>query len=40
MLAAAVLCVLLMFTSIPGLYDMFNVAQNRTQPRWTVGGAE
>jgi decaprenyl-phosphate phosphoribosyltransferase len=40
MLGAAVLFVLLMFTSIPGLYDAFNVEQNRTQPLWTIGGGE
>jgi decaprenyl-phosphate phosphoribosyltransferase len=38
MLATAVLFVALMFTSVPGLYEVFNVEQNRAQPLWTVGG--
>ena len=29
--------VLLMFTSIPPLYDLFNVEQAQTSPLWTVG---
>jgi decaprenyl-phosphate phosphoribosyltransferase len=38
MIAATVLFVLLMFTSIPGLYDLFNVEPARMQPLWTLGG--
>jgi len=29
--------VLLMFTSIPALYDLFNVEQAQTAPLWTIG---
>jgi hypothetical protein len=34
---SAVLFVLLMFTSIPQLYEIFNVEPNRTEPLWTIG---
>jgi hypothetical protein len=32
-----VLFVLLMFTSIPQLYDVFNVEPTRAEPLWTIG---
>jgi 4-hydroxybenzoate polyprenyltransferase len=34
---ATILFVVLMFTSIPSLYELFNVAAVRTQPLWTLG---
>jgi 4-hydroxybenzoate polyprenyltransferase len=34
---STVLFVVLMFTSIPGLYEVFNVEPNRTEPLWTIG---
>jgi 4-hydroxybenzoate polyprenyltransferase len=37
MCCSAVLFVVLMFTSIPPLYDLFNVEPNRAEPLWTVG---
>ena len=37
MLLSTVLFVVLMFTSIPGLYDLFNVEANRAEPLWTLG---
>ena len=37
MLFAAVAFVVLMFTSIPGLYKVFNVEETKTHPLWTVG---
>jgi decaprenyl-phosphate phosphoribosyltransferase len=37
MLLATVLFVALMFTSIPSMYDLFNVEQSRTSPLWTLG---
>jgi 4-hydroxybenzoate polyprenyltransferase len=33
----AVVFVALMFTSIPGLYDLFNVEAQRAEPLWTIG---
>jgi hypothetical protein len=38
MVLTSVIFVLLMFTSIPRLYDIFNVDQARTQPLWILGG--
>jgi 4-hydroxybenzoate polyprenyltransferase len=38
MLLCTVVFVLLMFTSIPGLYDLFNVNAVRMDPLWTLGG--
>jgi len=38
LLVSLTVFVLLMFTSIPPLYDLFNVEQARTSPLWTVGG--
>ena len=38
MLFATLVFILLMFTSIPGLYDLFNVDPARMEPLWTVGG--
>jgi 4-hydroxybenzoate polyprenyltransferase len=38
MLFATVVFILLMFTSIPGLYDLFNVDPARMEPLWTLGG--
>jgi 4-hydroxybenzoate polyprenyltransferase len=37
MCGCAVLFVVLMFTSIPGLYDIFNVEPTRAEPLWTLG---
>jgi decaprenyl-phosphate phosphoribosyltransferase len=37
MVVSAIVFVLLMFISIPAMYDVFNVAPSRTQPLWTVG---
>jgi 4-hydroxybenzoate polyprenyltransferase len=37
MLLSTVVFVTLMFTSIPGLYDLFNVEANRAEPLWTLG---
>ena len=37
MLFAAVAFVVLMFTSIPALYGVFNVEETKTHPLWTVG---
>jgi magnesium-transporting ATPase (P-type) len=37
MCASAILFVLLMFTSIPQLYDLFNVEPNKAEPLWTIG---
>jgi decaprenyl-phosphate phosphoribosyltransferase len=37
MIVAAVLFVLLMFTSIPGLYRVFNVEPATMQPLWSIG---
>jgi decaprenyl-phosphate phosphoribosyltransferase len=34
---SALVFVLLMFTSIPGLYDLFNVEPTRAEPLWSVG---
>ena len=34
-----VIFVLLMFTSVPALYSLFNVESAGTHPLWTVGGA-
>jgi len=39
MVLCTVVFVLLMFTSIPGLYDLFNVNPVRMDPLWTLGGA-
>jgi decaprenyl-phosphate phosphoribosyltransferase len=39
MVASAIVFILLMFTSIPRMYDIFNVAPSRAQPLWTVGGS-
>jgi 4-hydroxybenzoate polyprenyltransferase len=38
MLFATVMFVLLMFTSIPALYDLFNVDPANMEPLWTLGG--
>jgi 4-hydroxybenzoate polyprenyltransferase len=38
MVCAAVLFVVLMFTSIPAMYDLFNVEPTLTRPLWTLGG--
>jgi 4-hydroxybenzoate polyprenyltransferase len=38
MVLCTVVFVLLMFTSIPGLYDLFNVNAVRMDPLWTLGG--
>jgi hypothetical protein len=38
MVFATVLFVVLMFTSIPVLYAVFNVEPARMQPLWTLGG--
>lgn len=38
MLACTVVFVLLMFTSIPAMYDLFNVNAAPTQPLWTLDG--
>ncbi|HYN08805.1 MAG TPA: UbiA family prenyltransferase [Vicinamibacterales bacterium] len=37
MVFATVLFILLMFTSIPGLYDLFNVDPANMEPLWTLG---
>jgi hypothetical protein len=37
MVAATVLFVALMFTSIPGLYQLFNVDAVTMQPLWILG---
>jgi 4-hydroxybenzoate polyprenyltransferase len=37
MLAATILFILLMFTSVPALYELFNVEPVRMQPLWTLG---
>lgn len=37
LLACTAVFVLLMFTSIPGLYRVFNVEPSRTSPLWTFG---
>jgi 4-hydroxybenzoate polyprenyltransferase len=37
MVTASVVFVILMFTSIPVLYDWFNVDVSRTSPLWTIG---
>ena len=36
-IASGVVFVLLMFTSIPILYDLFNVELAQTSPLWTFG---
>jgi hypothetical protein len=36
-LASGVVFVLLMFTSIPVLYELFNVELAQTSPLWTLG---
>jgi 4-hydroxybenzoate polyprenyltransferase len=38
MLVATVLFIVLMFTSIPGIYHVFNVEPVRMSPLWTLGG--
>jgi decaprenyl-phosphate phosphoribosyltransferase len=38
MIVCTVAFVLLMFTSIPGLYDLFNVDAVTVSPLWTIGG--
>lgn len=38
MVIASLVFVLLMFTSIPGLYQLFNVENANIQPLWTIGG--
>jgi 4-hydroxybenzoate polyprenyltransferase len=38
MIATSVVFVVLMFTSIPALYDWFNVDVSRTSPLWTLDG--
>jgi hypothetical protein len=35
---ATVLFIVLMFTSIPGIYHVFNVEPVRMSPLWTLGG--
>jgi 4-hydroxybenzoate polyprenyltransferase len=40
LVGSLVVFVLLMFTSIPPLYDLFNVEQAQTSPLWTIGGRE
>ena len=37
MVFATLVFILLMFTSIPGLYDLFNVDPARMEPLWTLG---
>jgi hypothetical protein len=39
MVAASSVFVILMFTSIPVLYDWFNVEVSRASPLWTIGGS-
>jgi decaprenyl-phosphate phosphoribosyltransferase len=39
MIVATILFVLLMFTSIPALYHVFNVEPVTMQPLWTLGGS-
>lgn len=38
MVFATLLFIVLMFISIPGLYDLFNVDPARMEPLWTLGG--
>ncbi|MDX1649104.1 MAG: UbiA family prenyltransferase [Myxococcota bacterium] len=38
-LATVLVGVLLMFTRIEGLYELFNVEMSRTPPLWTLGGS-
>ena len=38
MVFSLVVFIVLMFTSIPGLYDLFNVEPMRAAPLWTLGG--
>ena len=38
MVFATLVFVLLMFTSIPVLYDLFNVEPANMEPLWTLGG--
>jgi hypothetical protein len=38
MLFATLLFIALMFTSIPWLYELFNVEPARMEPLWTLGG--
>jgi 4-hydroxybenzoate polyprenyltransferase len=38
MLFATLVFILLMFTSIPAMYDLFNVDPARMEPLWTLGG--
>ena len=38
MVFATLLFILLMFVSIPGLYDLFNVDPAKMEPLWTLGG--
>jgi len=37
MVLSAILFVILMFTSVPALYDLFNVNPSTTQPLWMLG---
>jgi decaprenyl-phosphate phosphoribosyltransferase len=37
MIASVTLFILLMFTHIPALYDLFNVELSKTDPLWTLG---
>ena len=37
MIVCTVTFVLLMFTSIPGLYSLFNVEPSGVRPLWTLG---
>jgi hypothetical protein len=37
MIASTLLFVVLMFTSIPSIYEFFNVEPTRAQPLWTLG---
>jgi 4-hydroxybenzoate polyprenyltransferase len=40
MVMVTIVFVLLMFTSIPGLYHLFNVEPSNMQPLWTLGGSQ
>jgi hypothetical protein len=38
MVLSTLVFIVLMFTSIPVMYDLFNIAPATTQPLWTLGG--
>jgi hypothetical protein len=38
MILTTLVFILLMFTSIPPLYQLFNVEPSSMQPLWTLGG--